>query len=156
MRREAMHRHILAAAIALAAIVPSSASAQFTAVVSPPQPEAPTVSVEAKAKVDSAERVTLTDLRTWVDSAASASAAATPAPVSAPVETTTDAVAAPTTPARQAETTEFREGARAPATATPLPMILIAGLSLLATGLTLLLRSRPRPATAHRGDSRRA
>lgn len=148
-----MHRHILAAAFALAATTPSAAYAQFTTVVSPPQPEAPPVSVQAQAKVDSAERATLTDLRTWVDSAASASAAATPAPstgaATAKMETTTEIAAAPATPPRKAETTEFRDGARAPDTASPLPMILLAGLSLLATGLALLLlRPRARPATA--------
>ena len=132
------------------------ASAQFTGVVVPPPAKAaPVAKAQAQAQTlaerrDSAARVSMTNMKDWVDSAA-ATLGVTVAPVdSVRVELNAPAAAhaaahtpAPGTPARPSETTEFREGARAPDTATPIPMIALAGLVSLIAGLVLL---RPRRA----------
>lgn len=127
-------------ALVVAVLAPVQAGAQFTAVVTPPPAEADApASVETRARVDSADRAQLTDLRTWVDSAASVVASASPAP------TIVDsaAPAAPVPAAVPQQTTEFRDGARAPDTATSLPLLLALGSLLFASGLALLLRRAP-------------
>ena len=135
-----------AAVLALSAI---PASAQFTGVVVPPPAKAAAV-VQAQAETiserrDSAARVTMTNMKDWVDSAA-AKLGVTVAPVDsalAPVNAPAAPQAAAPTPARSGETTEFREGAQAPNTATPIPMLALLGLVSLIAGLLLL---RPRRA----------
>ena len=137
-----------AAVLALSAI---PASAQFTSVVVPP-PAKPAPVAQAGAPTiaerrDSAARVTMTNMKDWVDSAAAtlgvsvAPVDSARAPVAAPAAQP-DSQAAARTPARR-ETTEFREGAQAPNTATPIPMLAMLGLVSLVAGLLLL---RPRRA----------
>ncbi len=140
-----------AAAVVTLFAVP--ASAQFTGVVMPPPAKpSPVVAQSATQSLgerrDSAARVTMTNMKDWVDSAAATlGVAAAPAP--APVDSAQSPVAAvPAAPAVQhpashsAETTEFREGARAPNTATPVPMLALLGLVSLVAGLWLLRRRR--------------
>src|SRR5687768_9358267 len=110
---------ILGAAAALT-LVGIPASAQFTGVVVPP-PAKPAPVVQAQTQTiaerrDSAARVTMTNMKDWVDSAA-ATLGVTVAPVDSAravveVPAAHPELHAPPTPARPAETTEFREGAR--------------------------------------------
>ena len=136
-----------AAAVLTLSAVP--ASAQFTGVVVPPPAKAPAVAPAVAQTLaerrDSAVKVTMTNMKDWVDSAA-----ATLGVVAAPVATDTaqPPVAAAPAPVAQEpaprvpETTEFREGAPAPNTATPIPMLALTGLVSLAAGLWLLRRRR--------------
>ena len=138
-----------AAAVLTLSAVP--AAAQFTSVVVPPPKPAPVVQSRTETiaeRRDSAARVNLTNMKDWVDSAAAtlgvtvAPVDSARAPVNAPA-VQADPKQAPQTPAKSAETTEFREGARAPDTATPIPMLALGGLLSLVAGLLLL---RPRRA----------
>lgn len=122
------------------------ASAQFTSVVVPPPakpaPVAQTQTQTIAERRDSAARVTMTNMKDWVDSAA-ATLGVTVAPVDSarPVveaPTARPELVAPPTPVRPTETTEFREGAKAPNTATPIPLIALLGLLALSAGLVLL------------------
>lgn len=127
-------------ALVLIALFPAVASAQFTTFV---PPVAKTDSVKAaavaqtKAARDSITHTTLTNMKAWVDSAAGT------------VATTTDTMAASSTatPATAAAsssgTTSFSNGALAPNTASPLPLIALVGLAALSLG-TVLLAGRPR------------
>jgi len=139
-------------AAAVLTLVSAPASAQFTGVVMPPPAKAaPVVAAAAPQTLaerrDSATRVTMTNMKDWVDSAA-ATLGVAPAP-SAPVAT--DSAQAPTlppaahvdhAPAKSAETTEFKEGARAPNTATPVPTLAVLGALSMIAGLWLLRRRR--------------
>jgi hypothetical protein len=145
-----------AAAVALVVFGAARADAQITTVIAPPK------KVEAKAQEaarreevaqDSIARVTLTGMKQWVDSAAG-SLALRPDTGTAPSETTVPVAPTPsradsaTTPARSvtaARDSAFRDGARAPNTATPAPTVaLIGGLMVLA-GIAMR-RRRPQPA----------
>jgi LPXTG-motif cell wall-anchored protein len=125
------------------------ASAQFTGVVVPPRAKvvaaADTTPKTVAQQRDSVASVKLTNMKDWVDSAA-----ATLGVPAAPV--VTDTTAAPAVPPVVAPvpepagppraTTEFHEGAPAPNTATPIPMLALTGLASLAAGLWLLRRRR--------------
>ena len=137
-----------AAAVLMLSAIP--ASAQFTGVVMPP-PAKPKPVAAAPAQTiaerrDSAVRVTMTNMKDWVDSAAATlGVAVTPATDTAPALVPPPAAHvdhAPATPARSSETTEFREGAKAPNTATPIPMLALLGLISLGAGLALLRTKR--------------
>jgi LPXTG-motif cell wall-anchored protein len=142
---------MVVSAAALLALCSFEASAQFTGVVAAPRPKAvatvdstPKTVVEAR---DSVARINLTNMKDWVDSAASslgvpaAPAATDTTAAAAPVAQAPAAPAAtPATPARG--TTEFREGAAAPNTATPIPLLAVIGLSSLVAGLWLMRRRR--------------
>ena len=126
-------------------LTPAALSAQFTTFVAPPRKavadSAPTT-VAAKARADSVARMSLTDMKTWVDSAAGTS------PQVANVNDTTMAAAKAAAPATEAAsgnvrtTTTFSNGAIAPNTASPLPAYLAAGLASFSVGLFLLRRRR--------------
>ena len=130
------------------------ASAQFTSVVIPP-PAKPAAVAQTRTETiaerrDSAARVTMTNMKDWVDSAA-ATLGVSVAPVdSAPAVVEALPVLpepqAPPTAALASETTEFREGARAPDTATPIPLIALLGLLSMGAGIALLRPLRPRRA----------
>jgi hypothetical protein len=137
----------LLSAAAVLALCSVEASAQFTGVVVPPKPKVDLVVDTPKAVAqmrDSVARLNLTSMKDWVDSAAMAlgvptAPAATdtgrmPAPVPPPAIPAR--IEDPAIPARS--TTEFREGATAPNTATPIPFLALLGLSSLAAGLWLL------------------
>ena len=140
----------LVSAAAVLALCSVKASAQFTGVVVPPKAKV-TVAVDSTPKAvaklrDSVAKVNLGNMKDWVDSAA----ATLGVPV-APAVTDT-AIRAPVAPAPVAHaevpaatargTTEFREGAAAPNTATPIPLLALLGISSLAAGLWLLRRRR--------------
>jgi LPXTG-motif cell wall-anchored protein len=141
---------VLGAAAALA-LCSLEASAQFTGVVAPPKAKiaaaadsTPKAVVEAR---DSVARITLTNMKDWVDSAASSLgvpvAPAAGDTAAAALSTPQPPPVAPRqpTPAPHA-TTEFHEGAPAPNTATPIPLLAVLGISSLAAGLWLLRRRR--------------
>jgi LPXTG-motif cell wall-anchored protein len=141
---------MLVGAAAVLTLCSMEASAQFTGVVVPPKAKvAAAADTTPKAVVqerDSVARINLTNMKDWVDSAAStlgvpkappvadSGAPVAPAPIPAPVRVQV--------PADPHPTTEFREGAAAPNTATPIPLLAVLGLSSLAAGLWLLRRRR--------------
>lgn len=130
------------------------ASAQFTGVVMPPPAKAAPV-VQGPAQTgaerrDSAVRVTMTNMKDWVDSAAATLGVAVAPAAPQATDSARAVVNAPApaahvehaAPARAVETTEFREGARAPNTATSIPMLALLGLISLVVGLWLLRARR--------------
>ena len=139
-------------AIALSAaalLVPALLPAQFTTYIAPARKSADTAKPKtpatvAKARADSASRMSLTDMKAWVDSAAG---------TSKPVVSTGDtailladtATLAPRSSAPVRSTTTFSNGSIAPNTATSLPTLLTLGVALIAVG-ALLFRWRPRRA----------
>src|SRR5687767_9524620 len=139
---------MLMGAAAVLALCSVEASAQFTGVVVPPKAKAVVV-VDSTPKTvaerrDSVAKVNLTGMKDWVDSAA--------AKIGVPAAPVADTVVAaaplapapvqrdPAVPARG--TTEFHEGAPAPNTATPIPLLALVCVSSLAAGLWLLRRRR--------------
>ena len=131
---------------AAALLMPAALSAQFTTFVAPPRkdtnsPAKPSVVAVAKARADSASRMSVTEMEAWVDSAAGAKPPVSTAADTAMANVDTVPTASPTAP--QCTTTSFSNGAIAPNTATPLPMLFAAGLALLVGGLVLFgLRRR--------------
>jgi hypothetical protein len=128
------------AALMLAA---SLANAQITTYTAPPRPLATpqTVASAASVRKDSVAQATMTNMKAWVDSAAG---------VAAPryVGTVDSAALAndpgrPVTEPATTTTTTFSEGSVAPATASPLPTLVVLGFALFAIG-ALLLANRPR------------
>ena len=143
---------MLVSAAAVLALCSVKASAQFTGVVVPPKAKVTATAdstPKAVAKLrDSVAKVNLGNMKDWVDSAAAT--LGVPAAPAAPAVTDT-AVRVPVAPAPAAHaenpvpargTTEFREGAAAPNTATPIPLLALLGLTSLAAGLWLLRRRR--------------
>jgi hypothetical protein len=140
----------------------ASANAQITTVVaSPPKRNNPAQQVAAQreqAAQDSIARVTMTGMKEWVDSAAAA-LAIRPDTVPTAADTSVGTPRAPTSPApgsraqaptRADSTAEFREGARAPDTATPIPAIALAGALLIAIGVAMKRREHAATARARR------
>jgi hypothetical protein len=137
----------------------AEARAQFTTFVQPPpkvaKPAAAVVAAQQKAKADSVQRAAITDMKAWVDSAAVALAAGgadSAGTVAARRDTAFDRVdstrVAPagtqsrTRDTASVPTTRFRDGARAPNTASPLPAIALSGAGLFVLGLGLARRRR--------------
>jgi hypothetical protein len=133
---------------AAALLTPAVLSAQFTTFVAPPRQaavdSAKTTVAVTKARADSVARMSLTDMKAWVDSAAGV-----PGTKVATANDTAMASVATAAPDQRVEpgrtTTTFSNGAIAPNTATPLPAYLVAGLASLIVGM-LLLRLRARRA----------
>ena len=136
------NRTLLVAALTLC-LAPIPARAQFTAVITPPKKEEPAPVAEA-AKRDSLRITRMSDMRAWVDSAAGALGAGVP-PTTAPIPQ--DSLPAPVAPSPKpvvpvAKRGDLHSGARAPDTATPLPLLVVAGALLLAAGLAIKARDR--------------
>jgi hypothetical protein len=137
---------ITALAVALA---PVAASAQFTTFIAPPSKakdsvKAAVVAVQ-KATQDSVVRAQISDMKTWVDSAAGILPTRPVLDTALVFDSATGTVvAAPVVvPA-------FVNGARAPATATPLPAFVAIGALLMFLGLWMV---RPRRARSAVGKS---
>lgn len=122
---------------------PTMLWAQFTTFI-PPQNKAAdsaksAVVVQQRVQADSIMKVKLTDMKAWVDSAAGVAPAPTAAsdslsvslPAARDSQTTTPAVAKVPSPT-------VRNGARAPATASDLPLLALIGAIALAIGTVLL------------------
>ncbi len=146
-----MRMTMVVSAAALLTLCSFEASAQFTGVVAAPRPKAapaadttPKTVVEAR---DSVARINLTNMKDWVDSAASSLAVPAAPAVRDTMAAAAPVAAAPTMPAptpakAPSGTTEFREGAAAPNTATPVPLLAALGLASLVAGLWLMRRRR--------------
>jgi MYXO-CTERM domain-containing protein len=147
---------------AVAAIVvfgAANAEAQITTVMDPPKrvdAKQQLAAKQEKVAQDSIARVTMTGMKEWVDSAANALAVrpdtnavaandsgATATQQQAPQRT--DSVAK--TPSRATAPTEFRDRARAPDTATPVPTVAFVGAVMLLLGVAMR-RRRPGEARA--------
>jgi hypothetical protein len=127
--------------LALIGVLPGVARAQFTTFI-PPQPKAvdsvkAVVASQAKAQTDSVVNMQLTNMKTWVDSAAGIA----PLPPTAPDTVATTAAPVPVTPGAAPV---MHNGRRAPATASSLPLIALIGAITLGLGMFLL--SSPEPA----------
>lgn len=135
-------------ALALIAGLPGIARAQFTTFIPPQNKVADSIKAvvvaEQKAQTDSTVHAQLTNMKTWVDSAAGL------VPEPQPFATDTLAVATRTT---VADTSIFRNGARAPATASPLPLLVLVGLLMLLAG-GYLVREEPTRATVRTSRKR--
>jgi hypothetical protein len=120
--------------------------AQFTTFI-PPQSKladsAKTVAVaQERARADSVMRIKLTEMKAWVDSAAGTVAmpttAADPTAVPTPVPATPARDTAAFTPAAADSALRLRHGAKAPNTASDLPMLALIGAIALAIGTVML------------------
>jgi hypothetical protein len=153
-----------AALAAMLIVGAGTAKAQITTVVaSPPKKREPAQQVAAQrreqAVQDSVARVTMTGMKKWVDSA-SAALAIRPDTVPTTADTALGTPRAATSPvprsdssttARTSEPTpEFRNGARAPDTATPIPAIGLAGVVLILMGVAMQRRERAARVRARR------
>jgi hypothetical protein len=146
------YRRLLA--LALLAGLPGIAAAQFTTFI-PPQPKAvdsvkAVVVAQTKARSDSVVNVQLTNMKTWVDSAAGVA----PIPMTAADSLATSNAAAIPTTAMPATTTAMTNGSRAPATASALPMIALLGAGVLGFGVFLLAGPRLANERARRARTR--
>ena len=118
--------------------MPATAAAQFTTFI-PPQVRLAdsvkaVVAAAQKAQTDSAVSMQLTNMKTWVDSAAG---------ITTPPVTAADSATVGLTTASAAETTTFANGARAPETASDLPTLALIGVVLLGLGTLLLSEHQP-------------
>jgi len=128
------HRRLIV--LALIVSLPAAAAAQFTTFIPPQNKVADSVktavAAEQKARSDSTVNMQLTNMKTWVDSAAGV--------VSPPV-TAADSLAStvtPTTAVSTADSAALRGGARAPETASELPLLALIGATALGLGALLL------------------
>jgi hypothetical protein len=143
------HRRLLV--LALLSGLPTIASAQFTTFIPPRNKAADSAKTavveQQRAKADSIVKVQLTNMKTWVDSAAG---------VVAPPSTAADSMASmaasmATLPSPAARDTQMfaraavadsaprlRNGERAPATASDLPLLALIGAIALGIGTVML------------------
>ena len=132
-------KHRFALAAALLAFVPLTASAQFTAVITPPKKEQPVVVAQATPQQrDSVQKVKLTDMKEWVDSAATALSSKPPVTADTTAVVTRPAPVA-TSPATHHASTSTKSAAL-PDTASPLPFVALLGLGMLIAGLLMMRR----------------
>ena len=146
-----MHSLGRAALAAMMIVGAATANAQITTVVaSPPRKTeaAQQAAAQQRERVaqDSVARVAMTGMKEWVDSA-SAALAVRPDTVPTPADTALAATApAPKSDtfatARAERQSEFKNGARAPDTATPIPAIGLAGIVLILAGVAMKRRER--------------
>ena len=128
--------------------LPAAAAAQFTTFI-PPQIKVVdstrvVVAVQKSTPVDTTLNTRLTNLKTWVDSAAGVPAAPRPAPdtVSAPNPPATvrksPSPVLDSVPRHAPDTAALRNGMRAPATASDLPLLALIGAAALGLGALML------------------
>lgn len=130
--------------LALMAGMPKIASAQFTTFIPPRNVVQDSIKaaavVQQQVQTDSIAHAQITNMKTWVDSAAGL----------VPTTTAADSVAPTTTVATTTtvttDTTTFRNGMRAPATASSLPLLVLVGALLVFSGLLILRRPEPHAA----------
>lgn len=121
-------------ALCLTALAPAVAAAQFTTFISRPNPTKDSivaaVAVAQKTTADSINRAQIANMKSWVDS----TAGVTVPPLDTAVRMTsvTDSM-----------TTATANGVLAPSTASPLPLIMAAGLLLMIGGLYIARRPTP-------------
>ena len=144
MKLRAVQSSAVFSLVAALMFLPVVASAQITTFVPPPRKVdsvKQAIVAEQRVRSDSVARMTLTDMKAWVDSAVGA--VETAANV---VDTTVAAIPATTDTRRPVsatkETTTFSDGAIAPDTASPLPLLALAGLICLVLGVVMLAGRR--------------
>jgi hypothetical protein len=135
------YRHLII--LALFAGSPVAARAQFTTFIPPQATVADSaksvVAAQQKAQADSVTNLQIADMKTWVDSAAG---------VAMPPATAADSLAqAGVSGAAKPATTDtatptLRNGARAPATASDLPLLALIGAMSLFVGTVMLAGTR--------------
>lgn len=165
-----MYRRLLV--FALIATVPVTARAQFTTFI-PPQPKAvesvkpPVASVAPAidtAKAKPAPDVRLTDMKTWVDSAAGIALPAKtrtapgspPARSIPPAPPRSDAPSRSNAPLLQSSSpsiapdsaAQFRNGVPAPDAASSLPLVALIGVGLVALGMVIVSIDEVQPREA--------
>lgn len=141
--------------LALVAGMPGIAGAQFTTFIPPVNKtadsiKAATVAVQ-QAQQDSTVTAQMTNMKTWVDSAAGI----LPTPVM-PIDSVNTRVAttATTTATTTVDTTAFYNGTRAPATASTLPLLAVLGVGLIFAGLLVSRGDKRVPARARSRSTR--
>ena len=139
--------------LALLAGLPGIAGAQFTTFIPPVDKKADSVKAavvaEQKVQQDSIATAQMTNMKTWVDSAAGI----VPTPTTA-----ADSLAMnyPPPPATSLDSAAFANGARAPATASMLPMLLLIGLGFIGAGVAVMFLEPPRERVRVRSQNTRA
>jgi len=134
--------------LAFSTLVPATSDGQFTT-FTPPRPRAdttrsatPATPAERQAAADSIARLSITNMKAWVDSAAGDVVVNRTDSAGRPVAATGPVTSGATAAARAESTTTFRDGARAPDTASWLPLLLLLGTGAITLGV-VLLRWRP-------------
>jgi hypothetical protein len=125
--------------LVILATAPAAAAAQFTTFITPPNPAKDSikaaVAAEQKASSDSITRAQITNMKTWVDSAAGVVVPATDTAFR--VQTITgDTVAVTST------------GLVAPNTASAVPFLLLTGILGLLLGIAMVRRPQEKPQRA--------
>lgn len=137
--------------LALVAGMPGIAGAQFTTFIPPVNKTADSIKAavvaEQKAQQDSTVTAQMTNMKTWVDSAAGI----LPTPVM-PVDSVNARVATATT--TTFDSTAFYNGTRAPATASPLPLLALLGVGLIFAGVLVSRGDRRVPVRARSRSTR--
>lgn len=131
--------------LAFSTLLPVASEGQFTT-FTPPRPRVDSTKAAVRtpaeqqaATADSVARVAITNMKAWVDSAAGdvvvnrTDSTGRPVAAPGPVTSGTDRAAA-----AAESTTVFRDGARAPDTATWLPLLVLVGVGAIGAGLLLL------------------
>lgn len=130
---------------ATAALAPAPLFAQITTFVAPPRAAkldtAKTSVASTPAQRDTMTRMTLGNMRAWVDSAAGVGTSTTQV-ASADTSTMPTPQTTASTTSNRSATTTFSNGALAPNTASPLPFYLAAGFVLVFVGLGTLRLAR--------------
>jgi hypothetical protein len=128
-------------AFSLIVSMPAAAVAQFTTFI-PPQARVvdsakAVVAAQKSAQADTSLNTRLTNLKTWVDSAAGVVAPSTQArdSLATPIP---DSTAVATSATNPSDTAALRNGARAPETASDLPMLAVIGAVTFGLGALLL------------------
>jgi len=137
--------------LALLAGLPTMTWAQFTTFIPPRAKSADSIKAvvvaQQQARTDSVMRIKLADMKAWVDSAAGSVAPPISADPTVTTITTTTTTPIPAPPARDTATftraaadsaLRLRHGARAPDTASNLPMLALIGSIALAIGTIML------------------
>jgi hypothetical protein len=121
--------------------LPAAAAAQFTTFIPPQNKAADSVKVavaaQKSAQADTSLNTRLTNLKTWVDSAAGV--VATPRAAQDSLAVMNPAIpASDSVSMKLSDTATLRNGARAPATASDLPLLALVGAATLGLGALLL------------------
>lgn len=139
-------KHQSIVVLAFWTLLPATAVGQFTTFVTPPRQRAdsaraiPTPAQRA-ATADSTARVAITNMKAWVDSAAGDIVVNRADSTGRPVAATGPVTSGAATPSAES-TAAFRDGARAPDTATWLPLLVLIGAGAVGAGV-ILVRWRP-------------
>ena len=137
--------------LALIAGMPGIAGAQFTTFIPPVDKKADSVKAavvaEQQVQKDSIATAQMTNMKTWVDSAAGI--LPTPTTPLTPADSLASGL-----PASRVDSPVFANGSRAPATASMLPLLLLLGLGFVGAGVAVMF-VEPRERVRVRSHNRR-